>query len=107
MNNLELKAIREGWRMSQSRFADLLGASARTYQEWEQGRAGVPGPVAKHVETIGKLRQIYGHWDQIARAQYHASRDALDALSDDHEKLWGELFPELDRMEDDAELVRR
>ena len=33
-----ITSIREGTGLSQSRFAQLLGVSVRTLQEWEQGR---------------------------------------------------------------------
>ena len=35
--------IREGTGLSQARFAQLLGVSARTLQEWEQGRRSPSG----------------------------------------------------------------
>ena len=36
-------SIREATGLSQSRFAQLLGVSARTLQEWEQGRRAPSG----------------------------------------------------------------
>jgi putative transcriptional regulator len=36
-------SIRESTGLSQSRFAELLGVSARTLQEWEQGRRAPSG----------------------------------------------------------------
>jgi putative transcriptional regulator len=36
-------AIRERTGLSQSRFAELLGVSVRTLQEWEQGRRAPSG----------------------------------------------------------------
>jgi putative transcriptional regulator len=36
-------AIRESTGLSQSRFAQLLGVSIRTLQEWEQGRRSPSG----------------------------------------------------------------
>jgi len=35
--------IREGTGLSQARFAQLLGVSVRTLQEWEQGRRSPSG----------------------------------------------------------------
>ncbi len=36
-------SIREGTGLSQARFAELLGVSVRTLQEWEQGRRAPSG----------------------------------------------------------------
>ena len=36
-------AVRETTGLSQSRFAELLGVSVRTLQEWEQGRRAPSG----------------------------------------------------------------
>jgi putative transcriptional regulator len=38
-----ITSIREGTGLSQSRFAQLLGVSVRTLQEWEQGRRAPSG----------------------------------------------------------------
>ncbi len=38
INVPSVSAIRESTGLSQSRFAQLLGVSIRTLQEWEQGR---------------------------------------------------------------------
>jgi len=38
-----VSAIREGTGLSQSRFAELLGVSLRTLQDWEQGRRAPSG----------------------------------------------------------------
>ncbi|MCF7821541.1 MAG: helix-turn-helix domain-containing protein [Mariprofundaceae bacterium] len=40
----DVQAIREGMKMSQSAFAGMLGVSARTLQDWEQGRRKPSGP---------------------------------------------------------------
>jgi putative transcriptional regulator len=39
-----VQAIRERMGLSQSAFAALLGVSARTLQDWEQGRRRPTGP---------------------------------------------------------------
>ena len=38
-----LDSVREKTGLSQSRFAELLGVSVRTLQEWEQGRRAPSG----------------------------------------------------------------
>jgi putative transcriptional regulator len=40
----DVKAVREKVGVSQSAFAALLGVSARTLQDWEQGRRKPSGP---------------------------------------------------------------
>ena len=35
---MEIKSIRQKWRVSQSKFADIIGVSAATLRNWEQGR---------------------------------------------------------------------
>lgn len=44
-------SIREDTGLSQSRFAQLLGVSVRTLQEWEQGRRA-PSGAARTLLTI-------------------------------------------------------
>jgi putative transcriptional regulator len=43
INVPSIAAIRESTGLSQSRFAQLLGVSVRTLQEWEQGRRAPSG----------------------------------------------------------------
>ncbi len=40
----DVKAIRDGLKLSQTVFAALLGVSVRTLQDWEQGRRTPRGP---------------------------------------------------------------
>ena len=40
----DVKAIREKLRFSQNEFAHLIGVSANTIQNWEQGRRKPEGP---------------------------------------------------------------
>ena len=42
-----LEGIRENMDLSQAGFAELLGVSKRTLQEWEQGRCKPTGAVLK------------------------------------------------------------
>ena len=39
----DVKRIREGYKLSQSEFAALLGVSIKTLQNWEQGRRSPHG----------------------------------------------------------------
>jgi len=44
---LDIKAIRRRYEMSQVKFASLLGVSKRTLEGWEQGRRKPHGPRAQ------------------------------------------------------------
>jgi putative transcriptional regulator len=48
-----ISSIREKTGLSQSRFAQLLGVSVRTLQEWEQGRR-VPSGAARTLLLIAQ-----------------------------------------------------
>lgn len=92
----KLKQIGESWGLTQSQFAELLGANLRTFQDWAQGRHSIPAPIQKHVQTIQKLREIYESWDKIATPL--SGTEEFDGQIDDHEKLWDKHFPELNRL---------
>lgn len=49
-----VQAIREGTRLSQSEFAQLIGVSVKTLQNWEQGRRRPSGPAAALLRIIAK-----------------------------------------------------
>ena len=56
---LDIKAIRRRYEMSQVKFASLLGVSKRTLEGWEQGRRKPHGPArrllqiaARHPEAV-------------------------------------------------------
>ena len=42
----DVKKTREHLHLSQSAFADLIGVSVKTIQEWEQGRRKPSGPAS-------------------------------------------------------------
>ncbi len=46
--------IREGTGLSQSRFAELLGVSVRTLQDWEQGRRAPSGAARTLLQIADK-----------------------------------------------------
>ncbi|MCD6269277.1 MAG: helix-turn-helix domain-containing protein [Deltaproteobacteria bacterium] len=63
-DNPDVRAIREQYGLSQNKFAKLLGISASTLRNWEQGRRRPGGPArillsvaAKHPEAI--LDSVY------------------------------------------------
>lgn len=47
-------AVREGTGLSQSGFAQLLGVSVRTLQEWEQGRRAPSGAARTLLRIVAK-----------------------------------------------------
>lgn len=95
MTPAELKKIRADWKMSQAAFAQLLGVNLRTYEGYEQRRQ-IPLAICKHVETIQKLRVLYSAWNKFATPL--SGTEEFDAAIDDQEKLWDQLFPELNRL---------
>ena len=55
-NATEVKAIRDKLRVSQGVFADFLGVSVSTVQDWEQGASVLQGPACRIMEEM--LRDI-------------------------------------------------
>ena len=49
-----VQAIRERTRLSQSEFAQLIGVSIKTLQNWEQDRRRPTGPAAALLRIIAK-----------------------------------------------------
>ena len=56
---MDVKRIRDGYKLSQSQFAALLGISVSTLRNWEQGRRTPEGPArillqvaAKHPDAL-------------------------------------------------------
>lgn len=48
----DVKVIRTKTGLSQSRFADLLGVSKRTLENWEQGRRHPTGPARTLLKIV-------------------------------------------------------
>ena len=53
-----VKAIRERTNLSQSDFADLIGVSVKTLQNWEQDRRRPTGPAAALLRIIAKEPRV-------------------------------------------------
>ena len=58
-DRLDIKLIREGYKLTQEQFASMLGISVRTLRNWEQGRRVPEGPAMvllrvadKHPEAV-------------------------------------------------------
>ena len=52
--DVDVRAIREGFDMSRSKFAALLGISERTLEGWEQGRRKPRGPARMLLEVAAR-----------------------------------------------------
>lgn len=48
----EVKAIREKMGLTQGRFADIVGVSKRTLENWEQGRRHPTGPARALLKIV-------------------------------------------------------
>ena len=53
------KRIREKLRLSQSEFADLMGVSRRTIQDWEQGRRKPQGPAKSLLRIAEQHPEVF------------------------------------------------
>ena len=59
LDRLDIKRIRDGYKLTQKQFAAMLGISVRTLRNWEQGRRVPEGPAMvllrvaeKHPEAV-------------------------------------------------------
>lgn len=59
-----VKQIREGYKLSQSQFAALLGVSIKTLQNWEQGRRNPHGAACVLLQVAAKHPMAV--WDVVA-----------------------------------------
>ncbi|MDP8173146.1 DUF1870 family protein [Pasteurella skyensis] len=56
LNNIELKAVRQGLGLSVAEACDIVNVKKRTWQYWEAGRSPVPDDVS---ETFLKFKKDY------------------------------------------------
>lgn len=54
LDRLDVKRIREGYRLTQEQFAAMLGISVRTLRNWEQGRRVPEGPAMVLLQVADK-----------------------------------------------------
>lgn len=52
LNEPDVRAIRESAKISQSQFAELIGVSVRTLQNWEQQRTKPTGPARALLKIV-------------------------------------------------------
>lgn len=60
---LDVKRIREDFKLSQSEFATVLGISIKTLQNWEQGRRAPQGPARVRLQVAAKHPEAV--WDVV------------------------------------------
>jgi putative transcriptional regulator len=53
------QVIRAKLKLSQSAFADLMGVSLRTVQDWEQGRRKPSGPAVALLRIVEQKPEIF------------------------------------------------
>jgi putative transcriptional regulator len=58
INVPDVSSIRERTGLSQARFAELLGVSIRTLQEWEQGRRAPSGAARTLLQIAAKNPRV-------------------------------------------------
>jgi putative transcriptional regulator len=63
---LDVKTIREGYKLSQTRFAMLLGISVKTLRNWEQGRRAPVGPARVLLQVAARHPDAV--WDVVRDA---------------------------------------
>ncbi len=63
MDGLEIKSIRNGYKLSPSKFAALLGVSAATLRNWEQGRETPEGPARVLLQIASRHPEAV--WDVV------------------------------------------
>jgi putative transcriptional regulator len=66
IEELDIKAIRKRYNMSQEKFANLLGVSKRTLEGWEQGRRKPKGPARRLLQVAAK------HPEAVLDAVHHS-----------------------------------
>ena len=52
---MKIKAIRRKWRVSQTKFAEIIGVSLATLRNWEQGRT-YPDGAARILLRVAEMR---------------------------------------------------
>jgi putative transcriptional regulator len=63
VEKLDVKNIREGYRLSQEQFARLLGISVKTLRNWEQGQRTPEGPARVRLQVVARHPEAV--WDVV------------------------------------------
>ena len=66
LEEVDIKAIRKRYNMSQEKFAGLIGVSKRTLEGWEQGRRKPKGPARRLLQVAAK------HPEAVLDAVHHS-----------------------------------
>ena len=70
----DVKRIREGYKLSQKQFATMLGISAGTLRNWEQGRRAPEGPARVLLRVAERHPKVV--WSVVRSAQAPAKSAA-------------------------------
>jgi putative transcriptional regulator len=65
LDRLDIKRIREEYKLTQIQFAAMLGISVRTLRNWEQGRRVPEGPALVLLRVAAKHPQAV--WDAVQK----------------------------------------
>jgi len=66
LEEVDIKAVRKRYNMSQERFAGLIGVSKRTLEGWEQGRRKPKGSARRLLQVAAK------HPEAVLDAVHHS-----------------------------------
>jgi DNA-binding XRE family transcriptional regulator len=58
MTGKELRELREGWGLTQSGLADILGLKGQSISDMERGKMKISKSVENHVLAVKKLRAL-------------------------------------------------
>ena len=65
LDHLDIKRIREGYKLTQAQFATMLGISVRTLSNWEQGRRVPECPAMVLLRVADKYPEAV--WDAVRK----------------------------------------
>ena len=74
VRSVDVKRIRQGYKMSQAQFALMLGISLGTLRNWEQGRRSPEGPARVLLQVAARYpREV---WETVRDAAHSETSPA-------------------------------